>query len=92
MFQEDRRPLSARLHEPLTQDWARWDSNIPENLNKKPNLENSGAESGAQCADSPPDDPELHAIINAWPSLPRHVQAALHRMAVEARLSEEGAA
>jgi hypothetical protein len=37
----------------------------------------SGAECGALCAHSPPFDPDLAAVADAWPELPAAIKAGI---------------
>jgi hypothetical protein len=39
--------------------------------------EKGGAESGASCGDSRPIDPDLMAVIAAWPDLPETVRQSI---------------
>ena len=41
--------------------------------------EAGGADSGANEAEMAPDDPELRAVIHAWPALPATTRAAILR-------------
>ena len=48
-----------------------------ENTEKKGGADQSGAESGAQEA---PLDPELAAVVDAWPALPEAIKAGILAM------------
>lgn len=40
----------------------------------------SGAESGALCAQNDPFDPQLAAVVEAWPTLPEPIKAGVLAM------------
>lgn len=48
-----------------------------------------GAESGAVGAQTPPIDPDLQAVVKAWPGLPESVRAGIVAM-VRAAVPEDG--
>ena len=51
-----------------------------QNPGNTPLSELGGAESGAQAAPHPPNGSELHALINAWPTLPPAIRAGILAM------------
>lgn len=55
----------------------------PQTPTKTPKAETSGAESGAlpaQTAPTPPADPALERLVEAWPTLPDAVRAGIAAM------------
>ncbi len=48
-----------------------------ENTGKTGVPQESGAESGASSGDSAPIDPDLAAVVSAWPTLPYAIRAAV---------------
>jgi len=44
---------------------------------KTPISESRGAKSDAPDAPKPPQDPDLAAIVTAWPNLPEHIKQAI---------------
>jgi len=51
------------------------------NLSKKTRIvELGGAESGALGAKKIPDDPDLAAVVEAWPKLPEAIKAGILAM------------
>ena len=53
----------------------------PESTGKTQSHGESGAESGALPARRPPTDPDLEALVHAWPGLPEAVQRRILAMA-----------
>ena len=51
----------------------------------------SGAESGALGAENAPIDPELAAVVDAWPALPEAIKAGILAMVTAARRDSAGA-
>jgi len=52
----------------------------PENADKTSLLSESGAKSGALDAENGPKDPDLGAIIDAWPTLPEPIKDGILAM------------
>jgi len=57
----------------------------PENAGNLMGSTESGAESGALGAREAPIDPELAAVVDAWPALPDAIKAAILALLNSAR-------
>ena len=48
---------------------------------KTPISTSGGAKSDAPDAPKPPQDPDLAALVKAWPELPQHIKQAIKALA-----------
>jgi hypothetical protein len=52
----------------------------PNSTGKHALRDQSGAKSGAPIAETQPIDPDLTALVAAWPKLPDHIRAAIRAL------------
>jgi len=76
----------ARLRKPPRSYPARTRTdfaNILQDKELRRSVSQTGTESGTACAQSAPFDPDLQAVIDAWPSVPDKIQQSVLAMVRE---------